>query len=410
MPASVVPGEAALSLLSLTQSVLDGESTAHSASPVAAAGKENVPPQSLPLSTKQISVRSAQVLAQCSPQKHRLLMGRLQSISPSKSKQTAETPPVCAAIVVDADAKQQFVQPRRSPFITISATGFTAAGTTGSPTRRHIRPTPVQDPTPSTFALNAQHVQPVPSHGEFADAGVKSPSPVTPSTPPEMTLLAASMQFAAPTARAAFASPSPDGSPQRSSAPAIQRASSAPDPATMFAMPSPKPAAKDIQLAEQLLRAHSTCIAAASAGVRYAHAVANLSNNSSQSSCSALSRSSSCVVTAGGSGSLSYGVCHASRAQPQQQHKGLPPRCSSMGSGQKTPPVSLTRRTLSTLSGPRSGSSGFTPVRSHSSSVGNNGSSSSNVRVSICIKPLEQIRIKASSIVGARRMSTYQFP
>jgi hypothetical protein len=44
---------------------------------------------------------------------------------------------------------------------------------------------------------------------------------------------------------------------------------------------------------------------------------------------------------------------------------------------------------------------GFTPVRAHSGS---------GLRVSVCIKPLEQIRIKASSITSGRETSTYEFP
>jgi hypothetical protein len=51
--------------------------------------------------------------------------------------------------------------------------------------------------------------------------------------------------------------------------------------------------------------------------------------------------------------------------------------------------------------GSGSAGGGFTPVRAHSGS---------GMRVSVCIKPLEQIRIKASSITSGRDTSTYEFP
>jgi hypothetical protein len=459
MPVSAAPaplplaGDAVLSLLSLKNAAHTPPKQTRSHSPTDSIGeKENLEPNLIGVEIAGKPALRMPLVLHCSPQKQRLLLGRLQASGSGSAGMSSRVgahppehvsqlqlpqPPYSAALQAALDAHHKTQQPHHGSVRRPSAHASLAPTLVpkSSPHRRTIRPTPVLDHTNSK--LRAHHeVQPIPSPALNDAATASSSSSVGSVDSPPFTVSNAVPMDASTLPTLSDFPPLPQehddtrtavDQPQRSASP-LTAATAAASPAAACAAPMqrslsapadtfvspyrskpplsapPTSASAEYLLAEQLLRARSSSSSGSQMSAGHGHSAsglfstATLANSSMQSSCSAvaLARSSYTLgaLTACPSTSSSRQSVSASRSTGFGS--GPPARSASSGTisvpGSKGRCIGAAASCFRML---RSSDPSF-PVRLGSFTVQ--------------VRPLEQIVQKANSITEGRPTRTYEFP
>lgn len=456
-------GDAVLSLLSLKNAAAPTPPKhARSYSPTDSVGeKENWEPNLIGVEIAGKSSLRVPLVMHCSPQKQRLLLGRLQASGSGSagisSRVGAHPPdhvgqmqlaqaPYSAALQAALDAAQHKSQQQPHHGSVRRPSAYASLAPTlvpkSSPHRRTIRPTPVLDHATSTKPRAQHEVQPIPSPAlqDAASTASSSSSVGSADSPPFTVSHAVPMDASAlPTlsdfpplpqepahTHTAVAQPQHSASPLTAAAAAaagtaaaaiaapMQRSLSAPadtfvspyrSKPPLSAPPASASASAEYLLAEQLLRTRSSSSSGSqmSGGGPSSNGLfstATLANSSMQSSCSAVALARS---------SYTLGALTACPSTSSARHAAPPASARSTCFGSAPPARSASSGTIS-VPGSKgrcigAAASCFRLLRSSDPSFPSRLGS-----FTVQVRPLDQIVQKANSITEGRTTHTYEFP